>query len=240
MSEALRWAIAYVGAYLVGSIPFGLILGLMRGVDIRQHGSGNIGATNVLRIFGKKVGALCFALDVLKGALPVAVFGWWLGALGAEDLSAGRAWAWMGVAAAAVAGHMFSPWIGFKGGKGVATGFGAMLGMWPFTTVPALLALAVFGVSARLTRYVGISSCFAAASLPVWAALARFSGLVGDVNDGGRLENTLRGWPHIAATALLGAVVIWKHRGNIRRTLAGTERRIGERINTGAAGPDRA
>ncbi|MBL0922355.1 MAG: glycerol-3-phosphate 1-O-acyltransferase PlsY [Phycisphaerales bacterium] len=225
----------YAGAYLVGSIPFGLILGLMRGVDIRAHGSGNIGATNAMRVLGRKLGALCFALDVLKGALPVALGGMWMGLFGVADVAAREAWMWMGVAAAAVAGHMFSPWIGFKGGKGVATGFGAMVGMWPHTTWPALLALAVFALSARLTRYVGISSCFAALSLPAWVALARFSGVVGDIGAGGRLANVERGWAHIAATALLGAVVIWKHRGNIRRTLGGTERRIGERI-TSASG----
>lgn len=236
MSEMWRWAIVYVGAYLVGSIPFGLLLGLMRGVDIRSHGSGNIGATNAMRVLGKKLGALCFALDVLKGALPVALGGMWMGLFGVADVGAGEAWMWMGVAAAAVAGHMFSPWIGFKGGKGVATGFGAMLGMWPHTTVPALLALAVFIVSARLTRYVGISSCFAALSLPIGVALARFSGLIGEIGAEGRWAHLAEGWPHIAATALLGAVVIWKHRGNIQRTLAGTERRIGERINTAAKG----
>ena len=236
MNDLARWAIVYVGAYLVGSIPFGLILGLMRGVDIRAHGSGNIGATNAMRVLGKKIGALCFALDVLKGALPVAFGGMWMGLFGVADVGAREASIWMGVAAAAVAGHMFSPWIGFKGGKGVATGFGAMLGMWPHTTVPALLALAVFALSARLTRYVGISSCFAALSLPIGVALARFSGLIGDRGLGSRWEHVAQGWPHIVATALLGALVIWKHRGNIQRTLAGTERRIGERINPASTG----
>ncbi len=232
MNDPARWVLGAAIAFLVGSIPFGFILGKLRGVDIRAHGSGNIGATNVLRVFGWRLGALCFALDVLKGALPVALIGAWLGVLGEESTTASRAWGWWGIAGAAVAGHMFCPWIGFKGGKGVATGFGAILGMWPTMTFAALLALVVFGSSLKLTRYVGISSCFAALSLPIGVALLRFLGVGADVEVIGRGGAVASAWPHVAATTLLGAVVIWKHRANIARTLAGTEHRIGERIKT--------
>lgn len=211
------------GAYLVGSIPFGLLLGLARGVDIRLHGSGNIGATNAMRVLGKRIGALCFALDVAKGFAPTLLAGWALGAFGAAPLTPGIAWLWVGVACATVAGHMFPVWLRFRGGKGVATGLGAMLAVWPHLTIPAALAAVAWVIAARATRYVGLSSCIAGVSVPVWACLTALA-------RGGWSVEALRGaWPFIAATALLAGVVVWRHRGNIARTLAGTEPRIGER-----------
>lgn len=219
---SLRWFISCALAFAAGSIPFGAILARTRGVDIRQHGSKNVGATNVWRVLGWRMGLLCFALDALKGALPVALAGAWTGALGASRMSAADAWWWMGVAACATLGHMFSPFLGFKGGKGVATGMGALLALWPVVTWAALGAIIVFALSAWRTRYVGISSCLAVLTIPFFIALSRITGLV----EGQALE----GWPFIAATALLGAIVIWKHRGNIARTLAGTEHKIGHRV----------
>lgn len=221
MSADAAWTVALVGAYLVGSIPFGLLLGLARGVDIREHGSRNIGATNAMRVLGKKLGALCFALDVLKGALPTALAGAWLGWLGARDLSAGESWRWMAVAGAAILGHVFPIWLRLKGGKGVATGFGAMLAIWPAVTPAALGALAVWVLVARVTRYVGVASCAAAVSLPALiAALAAAWVTVKGVG---------AAWSYIAATGALAALVLWRHRGNLARTIAGTEHRIGGR-----------
>ena len=171
------------------------------------------------------------ALLADPGALPAALLGWWMGVLGAQGLEPARAWLWLGVATSAVLGHMYSPWLGFRGGKGVATGFGAMLGVFPHLTWPALLALAVFATSARLTRYVGVSSCVAALSMPVWVAALRAVGAAGAGE--GAAARVADGWVFLVATALLALLVVWKHRGNLARTLNGTEMRIGERAGPG-------
>lgn len=216
-----EWIPWWVVAHLVGSIPFGFLLGRARGVDIRQHGSGNIGATNVWRIFGPRLGTLCFALDVLKGLAPVLLAGFANGVLRAIPEPA-AALCWLGVAVSAILGHMFPVWLRFKGGKGVATGFGALLGVWPIMTAAAALALLVWVISARVTKYVGVSSCLAALSMPAGVCIA------GRIFAGERFVEAT--WPHLAIAVLLAAIVIYKHRGNIRRTLNGTERRIGERV----------
>lgn len=220
----MTWPICILAAYLIGSIPFGLLIGLTRGIDIRQHGSKNIGATNAGRVLGRRWGSLCFALDVLKGAVPVLLAGWWSGAITHRPLGAGEAWLWITVAAAAVIGHMHSIYIKFKGGKGVATGFGVLLGLWGFLTWPAIIALAVWLIVARITRYVSIASCVAAATIPfsaaaigVVAALARGLSLVAMVREC---------WPFLVLTTALAALVIVKHRANLARLRAGTENRI--------------
>jgi glycerol-3-phosphate acyltransferase PlsY len=215
IGASIAW---WIGAYVVGSIPIGFLLARSKGVDIRQHGSGNIGATNVWRVLGPRLGALCFALDVLKGMLPVLLAGLVNGTLrNIPDPDA--ALSWMGVAAAAILGHMFPVWLKFKGGKGVATGFGALLGVWPIMTAAAVGALAVWLISARLTKFVGISSCVAALSMPAWVCGAGWA-LIGP-----RMWETV--WPYVLVGVFLAIVVVFKHRGNIRRTLDGTERRIG-------------
>lgn len=218
----MTWFFLLLLAFLAGSIPFGLLIARARGVDIRKHGSGNIGATNVWRVLGRGPGLLCFALDVLKGLLPALGAGWWMGLLTAGPtpgpIDARDAWLWLGVMAMAMFGHMYSPWVNFRGGKGVATGLGAMLGLWPFLTVPALVGLVVWAAVAKATRYVSLASCAAAATLPLmvfaWAQAGTAPGAA---------------WPFGAATAALGALVIFKHRANIRRLLAGTENRMGHR-----------
>lgn len=228
MSEWARWAVCAAGAFLAGSVPFGLLIARARGVDIREHGSKNIGATNVMRVLGRPLGALCLVLDALKGALPVLLAGAWAGALGVRALPLAAAWAWMGVAAAAILGHMFSPWVRFKGGKGVATGLGACLALWPAVGAAACAAVVVWVIVVRATRYVGVASCAAAAALPLAVAAAHAAGLAGDSpHPASRLA---QGAPFILATAALAATVVWKHRGNIARTLGGTEHRIGERV----------
>jgi len=220
VSEGAVWAVGAVAAYLAGSVPFGLLIGFTRGVDIRRHGSRNIGATNAGRVLGKKWGALCFALDVLKGFLPVVGTGAMAGALSSSvraELAPGQAWAWLGVCAAAVAGHMFSVFLRFKGGKGVATGFGALLGVWPTLSISAGLALVVWLASMKATRIVSVSSILAAASLPLTAvAVSLLRGSPG----GTTLAFGL-------VTGALGGLVIWKHRANVARLRAGTEPRVG-------------
>ena len=233
-----QWLIALILAYLLGSVPFGLIIGLAHGVDIRDSGSGNIGATNLGRTIGKKWGAICFILDMLKGALPVIIFGYLAGVLGGLDTFRGLAprpedqptslqlLQWVSVGGAAVIGHVFPLYLKFKGGKGVATGFGAMIAMWPELTAPVIAALFVWYLVLKATRYVGIASCAAAISLPAWYILWRipkapesFSHVVHYVG---------RGWPVILATSLLALLVVFRHRGNIKRVLDGTENKIGE------------
>lgn len=224
--ETLAWAVWIGAGYLVGSIPVGYLLARSKGIDIRDHGSGNIGATNVWRVLGRRTGAICFFLDVLKGFLPVLTAGLLLTADGATDTGAAQSWAWIGVASATILGHMYPVWLRLRGGKGVATGLGAMLGLYPVFTVAASGALATWIISARLTRYVGVSSCIAAASLPLWTvAWAAVSAARDDTESIGQRLASL--WPYLAVSVLLAGLVIWKHRGNVTRTFAGTEPRIG-------------
>ncbi len=208
-----------VGAFLLGSIPFGLLIARARGVDIRAHGSGNIGATNVARVLGLRAGLACFALDVLKGLAPTLTFGLAHGLVGRYDLAPSEAWAWLGVFAAPVLGHMFSPFARFRGGKGVATSLGSLLGVFPALALPALGALIVWITVFWRWRMVGIASCAAAVVLPI-LTIASFA-LAGHAR---------AGVPMLIVTGLLALIVLIKHRGNISRTLAGTEPRFGEPV----------
>jgi glycerol-3-phosphate acyltransferase PlsY len=222
------WAACIVGAYLLGSIPFGLLLGLARGVDVRQHGSQNIGATNVGRVLGRPWGALCFLLDGLKGAVPVLAPGWMHGLLQRESAAIGAAelWLWLAVAAAAVSGHMWSLFLKFRGGKGVATGFGAMVAMWPVLTFPALGALAVWYGVLRVKHYMSLASMMGAASLPLWylASIVPTGG--GDDWQAEMIDRLAAGSPALIVTTLLALAVIYKHRANIGRIRRGEEARV--------------
>jgi glycerol-3-phosphate acyltransferase PlsY len=185
-----------VGAYLLGSIPFGYVLPrLLRGDDIRRHGSGNVGATNVWRVYGRSLGLPVAVLDVLKGLVPAAL-GLWLGG------------DWVGVLAggAAMLGHARPVYLGFsKGGKMVATAGGVALALAPL----AALGCAVVWVAAfAVTRYASLASMLAAAALPVLCLVLGSS------------------WPVVAFTALAALGVLALHRQNIRRLLAGTEPRF--------------
>lgn len=217
-------ALAIPLGFLSGSIPFGLLIARARGVNIRDHGSGNIGATNVWRVLGRGPGLTCFVLDVAKGLAPTLGAGLASGVAGQVRIPPAEAWLWLATAAAAMLGHMFSPWIGFKGGKGVATGFGALLGVFPLLTWPALGAFGAWLVVARLGRYVSLASCVAALSLPAWLALTLE--LLSD--EPGRHGAAL---PFYAVVVLLAGVVIVKHRANLGRLARGTENRIGHRVD---------
>ncbi len=216
------WGVSALAAFACGSIPFGVLIARSRGVDLRTVGSGNTGATNVGRALGRRFGILCFALDAAKGAAPVFVAGWIAGILGmgAASMSAAAAWGWLGVAVAAILGHCFSPWIGFRGGKGVATGFGAVLAMWPILTIPAISAFAVWAVVLGLTRIMALASMAGALVLPA-TVLAMAIG-------GGEGTASLRGSvPFLAITGLIAGFVIFRHRANIARLRQGTESRLG-------------
>jgi glycerol-3-phosphate acyltransferase PlsY len=195
-------------AYLLGSIPTGyLIIRLFRHQDIRQAGSGNIGATNVLRSGGKILGAATFLLDMLKGSSAV-----WLGAFLATLLPALASRDAQALAAlVAVLGHVFPVWLGFKGGKGVATGFGVFLVAAPWA---ALAAISVFALVLLLSRYVSLASILGAASFPVFAWF---------FTRGDRPPF------FIAVQIAVALIIILKHHQNIRRLFAGTESRIGKK-----------
>lgn len=221
------WVLLMVFAALCGSIPTGYLLGRLRHIDIREHGSGNIGATNVARVLGFRYGALCLALDMLKGLVPALVAGFVKGLVPAtflaRPLQPEHGWLWLAVVCLTVLGHMYSPWVSFRGGKGVATGLGAMLGVFPYLTMPAIGALALWGVVALLWRYVSAASCLAALSLTAWVYVwAKISGLGGPARAGMT--------PFFVATAVMGLWVIYRHRSNLRRLLAGKESRLGHRV----------
>lgn len=210
-------------AFACGSVPFGVLIARARGHDIMQEGSRNPGATNVGRVLGRRWGFLCFALDFLKGFVPVAIAGTQAELWGrpAAEIAPWMQFAWIAIAAAAMLGHMFSPWIRFKGGKGVATIFGGLSAIWPAVGVPVLAAFALWLILVLVSRYVSLASMVAAAALPiatlVWNART---------DEGWSFESA---WPMVTVNAALGALVIWKHRSNIARLRAGTENRIGGR-----------
>ncbi len=224
----IAWIVCAAGAYLVGSIPFGVLIGRAKGVDIRREGSKNIGASNVTRVLGKRLGMLCFALDVSKGALPVFAAGIYHGVISRkpQELTPSEMWLWLMVAAAAVIGHMCSPFLSFRGGKGVATGFGAMLAMYPVLTIPALAAMVVWYATMRLSRYVSVASMLAVLSLPVWYLLWVIPRDAEDHSLGYTLEYIGRASPPLVVTAILAGLVIYKHRGNLARLKRGEEPKI--------------
>jgi glycerol-3-phosphate acyltransferase PlsY len=220
------WVSLIAIAFLAGSIPFGLIIARAKGIDIRQHGSRNIGATNVWRVLGWRAGLTCFLLDVLKGFAPTLGAGIAAGVVRGHVLNppiaARDASLWLAVMFATILGHMFSPWVGFKGGKGVATGLGSALAVFPYLTIPALAAFAIWLLVFRITRYVSLASIVAAAAMPCatlgWAlfSAARDRGV-----------SVLSSWPFIGVASLLAVFIIWAHRANIARLRAGTEKRFG-------------
>jgi glycerol-3-phosphate acyltransferase PlsY len=188
-----------VVSYLLGSIPTGYLWAKSRGIDIRTVGSGNIGATNVMRALGKGPGITVLVIDALKGFLPVFL---------APRLfpEADRNVLQLVCCVSVIAGHNWTCWLKFNGGKGVATSAGALLAFLP---VPMLCVLAVWGIVFGLSRYVSLGSICAAVALPVATWLITW-------------DRTLTTF-----TVVVGALVIYKHKGNIQRLLAGTENRIG-------------
>lgn len=219
-NEQIGWIGFLALGYLSGSIPFGLLIGKLKGVDIREHGSGNIGATNVGRVLGRKAGGVCFALDVLKGAIPVDIAAIAMNLYDVSTVTPARCAWWFAVAAATILGHMYPVWLKFKGGKGVATGFGALAGMWPILSIATTAALLVWIISVRLTKFVGLSSCIAALLLPLFVIGTALAWRWVEPSDHLRSH-----WPAVVFAATLATVVIWRHRKNIQRTLNGTEPR---------------
>ena len=189
-----------VVSYLLGSIPTGFLWGKARGIDIRTVGSGNIGATNVMRALGKGPGIAVLLLDALKGFVPV-----WLAPRLFPDMNNPNVLQIV-CCVSVIAGHNWTCWLKFKGGKGVATSAGALLAFLP---LPLLCGLGVWLVIFAITRYVSLASICAAVTVPIATWLV--------MND-----QTLT-----VFTAIIGVVVIYKHKSNIQRLVAGTESRIG-------------
>jgi glycerol-3-phosphate acyltransferase PlsY len=192
--------LAVAGSYLLGSVPFSYLVARLFGVaDVRRVGSGNVGATNVMRSAGKTAGLVAFLLDALKGGAASFLV---------SRLLPGEA-LWPSLAAvAAVVGHVFPVWLGFRGGKGVATGAGAF---FPIAPAASGLSLVVFAATLAVSRYVSLSSLLAASSLPVLAAA---------------MGSPRPVWVGAFACA---ALIVFKHRANLERLRAGTESRIGAR-----------
>jgi glycerol-3-phosphate acyltransferase PlsY len=219
-------------AFFVGAIPFGLLISKAKGIDIRAHGSGNIGATNVLRIVGKKYGIACFILDFLKGFLPtlaslslVRFAGGGqtmvvpaLAALGTE-LPADQQWLAQSVqvltALATILGHNYSPFAGFRGGKGIATTAGALMALMPAAVV--ILAL-IWALLFFTTRYVSVASIGAALCLPLLALLGSWHH--------GKLAAGTWNKPLLAFATLAAVMALWRHRSNIQNLRNGTEHRF--------------
>ena len=201
------------GAYLLGSVPFGMLIAAAHGIDLRKIGSGNIGATNLSRALGRRWAYLCFLLDLAKGLLPTLAAGIWLDDIaGTSGLLAQLA-----VGCAAITGHVFPVYLKFKGGKGVATSFGVALGLWPYYTICAGVTLAIWVVLVLVWRYISLASIAAAFVFPVIliAAIAlipgwRFSDL----------------WPLLIVAMVIPVLVFVRHRDNIVRLLAGTESKV--------------
>jgi len=204
----LSYLIAGLVGYLLGSCPNGLIVSRARGVDIRKHGSGNIGATNVLRVLGRKWGYLVFALDAAKGLVAVRL-AYFIAhaiqpALAHPEL--------IGIAAgvACILGHTFPVWLGFRGGKGVATSAGVLLGLMPIAVVSVFV---VWLLLFKTTLYVSVASIGAAVSLPIFVLLYLHFKM-------------LTGASLLPFSILIAAVVIWRHRSNMQRLFQGKEQRF--------------
>ncbi|MFO0984615.1 MAG: glycerol-3-phosphate 1-O-acyltransferase PlsY [Planctomycetota bacterium] len=203
---AVTHALALLVAYAIGSIPFGYLVGRVHGIDIRKAGSGNIGATNVGRVLGRRHGMLVFALDLAKGALPVALTRHGAWATAAPSIA--HVPLALLVAVMAVLGHMFPFTLGFKGGKGVATSLGAFLMLMP---VPAIAALLIWFACAFAWHYVSLASIVASWSIPVLLIVSARSAAWRD-------RAAL-----LIASALLALLVTIRHRANIKRLLRGVE-----------------
>ena len=222
MNPTATCLLMVIAGYLIGAVPFGLLVGRWRGIDVRKDGSGNIGATNVGRLLGVRWGLLVFALDVSKGLIPVLVAGRVLFAMPAASADPAPWWlypTWLMTGLACVLGHVFPIHLRLRGGKGVATCLGVVLGVWPMFTLPGLIAFVVFVVTVLITRYVAVGSIAAVAVFPV-----AYLGL-----------RHLSDWPAASDRYLLPfaivlpVLVIWRHRANLQRLWAGTENRIGRK-----------
>ncbi len=216
MSPTTVWLLYVLAGYLAGSIPFALLVGKAKGVDLRTVGSKNIGASNAGRVLGKPYFVIVLLLDALKGFIPVLLVGMWLRRSGAFLNDESLLWqqlAWLAVALAAIVGHLLPIYLGFKGGRGVATSLGVVLAVWPYYTIAGALAFVVWAVVKRLSGYISVASIVACVGFPVLVVLVALAA----------------GWPLrdmvvlIAFACLVALLVVVRHLPNIRRLLTGQE-----------------
>jgi len=190
--------------FVLGSIPTGYLMGRARGIDVRQHGSGNIGATNVGRVLGRNWGLVAFACDFAKGFLALFLLRIFVFP---QDISWSVELLLVACGIAAVLGHTYTPWLGFKGGKGVATSAGVLGALLPLALV---VVFSLWAIVVLICRYVSLGSLLAALALPVTTALLY-----------------PRQWVYFALACLICVLVVWRHRSNIQRLRAGTESKLG-------------
>jgi acyl phosphate:glycerol-3-phosphate acyltransferase len=220
MSLGFAVVLLYGACYLIGAIPFGYLAGLLKGVDIRTQGSRNIGATNAGRVLGRPWGIAVFALDVAKGLGPVILGGMILAdhAAGWGMAAGPRNLIWLGCGANCILGHTLPVYLRFRGGKGVATSLGVILGFFPHLTIAGVLAFLVWAIVTGVTRYVSVGSICAALALPVLVVCSALR------RGGSALRED---WPFVVFAVVASGLVVFRHRGNIARLRAGTEHKIG-------------
>ena len=219
-------------AFLAGSIPFGLLIAKSKGVNIREHGSGNIGATNVLRVVGKPYGIACLVLDLLKGLIP-SILGISLCTYAGESnpmtghalepyaigLEQSKAQILQIITAlAAILGHNYSPWIGFKGGKGIATSGGALIALMP---AAVLILIAIWAILFFTTKYVSIASIGAAICLPI---VMLFGSWYHD-----KLADGTWNKPLFVFCIIIALLAVWRHRSNIKALMDGSEHQFSKK-----------
>jgi len=214
--------ICLAGSFLLGAIPFGLSVGKAHGLDVRTIGSGNVGAMNVGRILGRKWFFVVFGLDLLKGLVPTLIGGWMLpqftGGTSVTTIMIAR----LLVGIAAILGHNYSPFLGFRGGKGVSTSLGVALGVYPDLTIPAVLAFVVWVAGFGITRMSSVGSILGGICFPIfYLAILQY-------RDGKVIDH----WPFVAFSVLVAVLVVVRHKANIARILAGTETRVVGRKGT--------
>jgi len=209
----VNFALAVPAAYLLGSVPFGLLIAKAHGKDLRAIGSGNIGATNVSRALGRKWAYVCFGLDVLKGSVPTLAAMFLATPLPSQSYTQKIIILWLWLAL----GHIFPVYVKFKGGKGVATSFGVALGLWPYYTGCALFALAIWTTVVLIWRYVSLASIVAAIAFPV----ALTSTII--LTPHWHFADL---WPLLVVAIAIPLMVTIRHGPNVRRIIAGTEGKI--------------
>ena len=221
MTPSWQILLLLICSYLLGSVPFGLIVSRLKGVDIRKHGSGNLGATNVGRVLGRRWGALVLLLDAGKGALTSTIAAAFLTRLGGPwtGTPAHGDFILLGSGLCCLIGNIAPFYLAFKGGKGVAVSMGLIFGIYPFLTLPGLVAVVVWAAVTKASGYVSLGSICAACVLPIAFVGAAWA-----------LNWTLTDhYPLFCLCLGVAAVVLLRHRANIRRLLTGTESKIGQR-----------
>lgn len=209
----ITWITLIVAAYLLGSVPFGVLIAKSHGKDLRAIGSGNIGATNTGRVLGKKWGVICLVLDCMKGFLPTFIARSFV----STPPAATELWLWLGVGCATVIGHIFPVYLKFKGGKGVATSLGMVLGLFPYYTIAGVGSVLIWIALVLVFKYVSLASIAATTLFPVFLVTAiainqqwSFCGL----------------WPLLIIALLMPMLVIIRHAENIKRLLDGSEMKV--------------